>query len=248
MHWGVSSSRKEDADKPRNLQPGGRAACFSFSWWRRFFSPHSEQHYKNLTWGGGDYRPRNSLGPGWSLEKPQSSVKIEKPFCLSLYFSSSWGPLQNWGIYAQATLEGMTTCGQAHLGTSGLDCTLGDVNGWVFESDGARVREHCSRPAASLVFLQGNHLLISALAKTNKSTSSSKYGHNSHWEMFNSLYEQFRVCVRGTTSAKCRRYSAHESSSDHVYVYQVTTDVSLQPCDDLSVHLSVCVSLWGLKV
>lgn len=27
---GVSSSRKEDADKKRNLQPGGRAACFSF--------------------------------------------------------------------------------------------------------------------------------------------------------------------------------------------------------------------------
>lgn len=103
----------------------------------------------------------------------------------------------------------MTARGQAHLGTSGLDCTLGDVNGWVFESDGARVRELGSRPAASLVFLKGNHSLISALAKTNKSTSSSKYGHNSHWEMFNSLYEQFRLRWRGTTCAGDTQHMSH---------------------------------------
>lgn len=32
-----------------------------------------------------------------------------------------------------------------------------------------------------------------ALAKINKSTGSSKYGHNSYWEKFSSLYDHFRL-------------------------------------------------------
>lgn len=32
-----------------------------------------------------------------------------------------------------------------------------------------------------------------ALAKINKSTGSSKYGHNSYWERFSSLYDHFRL-------------------------------------------------------
>lgn len=43
------------------------------------------------------------------------------------------------------------------------------------------------------LFGEIDHLLERLLAKTNKSTGSSKYGHNSHSEKFSSLYEQFTL-------------------------------------------------------
>lgn len=85
-------------------------------------------------------RPWNSPGPRCCFRKPQSPMKIEKAFLpqqpvffvVFCFFYFTWRPLQNWEIYAfQAMLEGMAICSQAHLGTSGSDCTQWDpVTGW----------------------------------------------------------------------------------------------------------------------
>lgn len=143
-------------------------------------------------------------------------------FCLSCPFSlgvsSVFSPstLQEWSICAsQATRGG---------GKNGMVYTSGHI--WIGLHTVTRrcwAWAPCLRVLACAVVQQcckfmhriwrgfrreRDHLLERPTAKTNKSAGRSKYGHNSHWEKFSSLYvllslfEYVCVCVRDTQHSR----------------------------------------------
>lgn len=111
MHWGVSSSRIKDADKPDNLQLGGLygkdknvselpvfrfwlVGCFFFS----CSSPHSQKNMVRicLVWWGvtvsGTAQDRLTFGKATGFRENRKAILPRFAF---LFFLSSWGPLQN---------------------------------------------------------------------------------------------------------------------------------------------------------
>ena len=159
LNWtwcrGLSSSRKEDADKPHHLPPGalcakdksvsalhqsvkiGKLCSLAFLLFFFFFlrSTSELRHSCCSHTGRNDYMQPSTSGHIWFELHTGRREWLSVCVCVCVCVCVRWCP-----------------CWRRPL-----------------------------HPAVLLVFLQGNHLLISAVAKTNKSTGRSKYGLHSHW-------------------------------------------------------------------